>query len=164
MSTSTQSNTNIVTNTSDINTCIGKVVYLLIDDTETLIASTRKSDIDMYLRDSKDSLSTFDPEYLSNCLIYGVVLDPKSLPYKISPLYKDARIWLLRRSIEGDIIEIEEMSDVEAVASWIEYYLEEDDKMTINSFSVIVGHELELMYQIRPHSFKMDPNKVNIDD
>lgn len=129
----------------EINEKKGKCIYVVnIDD--ITVGYAWKTDIDKYL--SSDDCPVGPHNDLDDVtLIHGWVLDPTSLPMEIPAetmsKTKSRSVWLFIEE-SPDYIKMDMLSDIEEVVEEIERYMSTDAELSIDSFAIIVGDELDL--------------------
>jgi hypothetical protein len=137
----------VILSVKQINEKIGEHLYILHMD-DMLVATTTKAKMDAFLKGEDSLVTIYDdnlPEVIS---IYGLVLDPKDLPFEIpDKIMKERYLWLLKD--EGEFITyMAPHKDIKNIASEIEYYLsgyeEEDKEVDIDDFAVILGMDIGL--------------------
>lgn len=145
----------------------GKTVYIFRAE-NIMAASPRKDDINKYLREEnawvviKDML---DDDY---SLIYGLVIDPKAIPFELSQDFLKCWVWVMQdKDISNKYnrffppVEIEKFTTIADAVEYIEDCFEREDAENISEFAIIVGHELDLMIQVAPHIYgALDAKKL----
>jgi hypothetical protein len=146
----------IIDDIPGLNKKIDRAVYVLIID-GIMIASTRKSDINEFLRrektlvieltDNKGLLSLDANEIV---LIYGLVLNPLELPMELPDSLKNYDVWIIKEKVRAQV-EYSKCADIEEAVGEIEEYLEAEQLLEIEDFAVLVGIDVDLILQAEPN-------------
>jgi len=141
-----------VQNPQDMQKHIGKMLYLLFD-TETMVGSTRISNINTYLAE-EDILETCSNDPSELTLLYGVVLDVTSLPLELPDgLPHDQDLYVIHMD-DYNAAEYEKVDSIEDVIDYIEIAVSDLDGISdINDFGLIFGVELSFKLQVVPSAF-----------
>jgi len=129
----------------EINEKKDKCIYLInIDD--ITVGCSWKNDVDNYLLSNDCPIGPHDD--LDNVtLIHGWVLDPAALPVEIpDKTMKETNtrsLWLFIEE-EPNCIKMDPLSDIDEVVDEIETYMEADSNLSIDSFAVVVGDEVDI--------------------
>lgn len=146
---------------SEFKKYIGKNVYI-VNSGELFIASTTKKEINDELkslrRDEMDTVifSIDDP----NTVMYGIVLNPKELPYKIPDEFKEMSLYLLNEGFAGNAIDCTLYSDLEEITKEIENMINDD--FDIEDFVVILGKPINISLQITEPTTPVDERKIYV--
>jgi len=146
---------------SEFKKYIGKNVYI-VNSGELFIASTTKKEINDELknlrRDEMDTVifSIDDP----NTVMYGIVLNPKELPYKIPNEFKEMSLYLLNEGFAGNAIDCTPYSDLEEITEEIENMINDD--FDIEDFAVILGKPINISLQITESTTPVDERKIYV--
>lgn len=138
---------------------IGKNVYI-VNSGEIFVASTTKREINNELKkleaDEIDSIifSIDDP----NTIIYGIVLNPKELPYEIPEQFNKMTLYLLNEGFGGNILDCTPYNNLEDITAEIESMIEDD--FDIEDFAVILGKPIKASLQIIEPTTAIEEKKV----
>jgi len=146
----------MITGLKDLNDKTDRCMYIMLVG-QYMIANTVKSDVDKYLASESSVVSAEDMDDIT--LIYGVLLDPESLPYEIpEKAMKDQHLWLL---IEEDFeIRHEVYADITHVILAIEDHIKKNEDLDIDNFAVLLGQELELALAVAAAGSYMNPKDI----
>jgi hypothetical protein len=138
----------IITHIQDLNKCIGRPVYIILED-NCIIASTNRDIINKHLS-SDDSIITLNSNVEELRVLYGIVLNPEQLPFTTPKLEDSPSLWILEADSGGEDanIEWECMEDMESVIDTIETSLEINPNTNIENYAVILAEEYELGLQV----------------
>lgn len=129
----------------EINEKKDKCIYLVNMDDIT-VGCPWKNDVDTYLLSNDCPIGPHN-DLDDVTLIHGWVLDPAALPVEIpheTMAEADSRsLWLLVEE-HPDHIVMDAFSSVEEVVEEIERYMATDPDLSIDSFAVIIGDEIDL--------------------
>lgn len=153
-------------NVSEILKEAGKAIYLFKVE-ELMVASTRKEDINTYLKDQDAWTSLKDAMEDNYMLVYGVIIDPRHVPYELPKEFQDCYVWVIQDS-EANTYGgyrfpdfIEEFGSLTEATDHIEDCFDRELAYDISEFVIIVGHKLEFMLQVCPHNHGiMDYKKI----
>jgi len=145
-----------VQNPKDMRKYIGKMLYLLFD-TETMVGSTKISDMNDYLAE-EDILETCSNDPSELTLLYGVVLDVTSLPLELPDgLPHDQDLYVVRMD-DYNAAEYEKVDSIEDAIDYIEIAVSDLDGVSdIDDFGLIFGVELSFKLQVVSSTFAASP-------
>jgi hypothetical protein len=141
-----------------------KCIYCVWDDGH-IAAAGWKSDMERYLVSDKCNLSPLD-DLERVYLIFGMVLDIEELPLEMEKeVLEDNQFYLLtkewyREQDEEDVVELNCFDSLSETIERIESLMEEDDRLSIEDFSIIFGHEMDLGLTVPKTGSAIAENKV----
>lgn len=119
-----------------------KNLYLLYSDGQ-IRASTAKIDIIKHLEDD-DAIVKYDEESDDTILLFGLLMDPTSLPYEIPPnLLTGRKLYLLVES--GTEMEYEQYDEIEEVTDAIAELMQTNQDLEIEDFAVLLAQEIPIV-------------------
>jgi len=130
---------------SDINKSgVKNNLYILITQ-DTVFAATSRMDMESHLL----SNSKFEREMITGILegtcklIYGLVLNPRELPFEIPPdVLKSRVIWLIKE-VTDSYISLENFDSLQDVIQVVEDYVEISGDINIDSrINIILGQDI----------------------
>jgi len=120
-------------------------LYLLVSENSNFFASTSKYDMDKYLASNDCSLSPEDVLEGTYNLIFGILLDPKELPYEIPEKIMDKNsLWVIID--KNTYIYIEQFNFIDEVIMAIEEYIDEKSESELSNIVVILGQEIPFTF------------------
>jgi len=139
-----------IQNPRDMQQHIGRLIYLLIDS-ETMIGSTRLADMNEYMaRENILEVCSNDPSELT--LLYGIVLNVKSLPMELPDgLPSEYELFVVRMD-DYNTPEYELVTGIDDAIEYIECGVADSNGISdIDDFGVLFGIELTFKLQIVPN-------------
>jgi len=151
----------LVKSISEFKKHIGKNVYI-VNTGELFVAATTKKEINEKLKDLEPSeidtiiFAIDDP----NIMIYGLVLDPRELPYEVPDEFSEMQIYLLAPDFGGDLVDCTPYKTMEELTEEIESMVE--DAFNIEDFAVVIGRPIKPVLQIMESTTPIDSRKIYI--
>lgn len=139
---------------------VGKNIYLFKME-EVIAASTRKHEIDTYLKEQNvwDVIRDLsDDDFM---LVYGMVINPSCIPYELSGHLKNCFVWVLRDPWTIDTFgtynfndeTVEEFGSILEATDYIEDCFERGEADDISEFLIIIGYKLDFVIKVASHNY-----------